>query len=415
MKRTPSLLTTGLLQAALVIGLGLCQGLAATVTFTNTPAAVSNTYNGFITLQVGGLTNGETVVVQQFYDLNTNGVIDAGDWLAQQFQLTDGQASTIGGIVNSNVPGDITPTNGAITAQMSFLSTAYGVPMAGRYLYKLSSPSGRFTPVTNLFNVTNLPYSQSVTGNVVCSSTNVPNAVVMAFLGQPFNSSPVAGVVANSAGGYSLPVPPGTYNLVALRTNYVINGAIVPAVVVGTGATVNTNLSLSPATCSISGRMADANSGVGLPGIWILPKSTNSLITAGFTDTNGNFTVQVTASQWKMSYDDNQLPALGYVRLQNSLKVDSTTGSVANVAMTLSKATALFYGSVKDVMGNPMVGIDMYAHDSNDQYEIDSYTDVNGNYSAGVLGGLSNDPWQIERQHRQWQHASQLCLLSAGV
>ncbi len=36
----------------------------AAVTFTNTPVAVSNSYPGVITLQIGGLTNTETVVVR---------------------------------------------------------------------------------------------------------------------------------------------------------------------------------------------------------------------------------------------------------------------------------------------------------------------------------------------------------------
>ena len=72
----------------------------------------------------------------------------------------------------------------------------------------MASVVGRFTPVTNLFTLTNLPYSQSITGNVVCSGSNVPNALVMAFSGQVFNSSPVAGTMGNNAGGYSLPLPP---------------------------------------------------------------------------------------------------------------------------------------------------------------------------------------------------------------
>ena len=159
MKDTPSLLRTGLRQATLLIGLGLCQGLVAAATFTVTPSAVSNGYTGTLTLQIGGLNSGETVVVQEFLDANTNGVIDAGDCLVQQFRLTDGVACVMGGVTNINVPGDSTPTNGAITAQMNFLTSGSGVAIAGHYLYRLSSPSGRFTPVTTLFSITNLPYS----------------------------------------------------------------------------------------------------------------------------------------------------------------------------------------------------------------------------------------------------------------
>src|ERR1039457_2701324 len=86
---------------------GLCPAAPGAPVFTITPAAVSNTYSGTIMLQITGLTPGVTVVVQKFLDLNTNGIIDGGDWLVQQFQMTDGQAGmAFGGVTNFNVPGD---------------------------------------------------------------------------------------------------------------------------------------------------------------------------------------------------------------------------------------------------------------------------------------------------------------------
>ena len=108
----------------------------ANVTFTITPSAVSNTYNGAITLQVAGLTSGDTVVVQKFLDLNTNGVVDAGDWLVQQFNLTDGQAGmVIGGVTNFNVPGDTDTTPGQITAKLNFQNGDFMQNIAGQFLF----------------------------------------------------------------------------------------------------------------------------------------------------------------------------------------------------------------------------------------------------------------------------------------
>ena len=69
------------------------QGVGAAAMFATTMALISNTYTGPITLQITGLTNGETVIIQKYIDLDANGVVDAGDILWQQFQLTDGQAS----------------------------------------------------------------------------------------------------------------------------------------------------------------------------------------------------------------------------------------------------------------------------------------------------------------------------------
>ena len=72
---------------------GLAQFASATVSFTVSPTAISNTCNGNISLQITGLTNSETVLVQKSLDVNANGAIDSGDWLLQQLKLTGGSSS----------------------------------------------------------------------------------------------------------------------------------------------------------------------------------------------------------------------------------------------------------------------------------------------------------------------------------
>src|SRR2546421_10809294 len=121
----------------------------AAVGLTLNPSSISNTYGGLIALQITGLTNGETVVVQKFLDANTNGVIDDADLLVQQFSLTDGQASVIGGVTNFNVPGDTDTTAGQITAQLSFQDGDFVQNIIGSYAFELSSPSGHFSPLPN--------------------------------------------------------------------------------------------------------------------------------------------------------------------------------------------------------------------------------------------------------------------------
>ena len=251
------------------------------------------------------LTVGDTVLVQKFLDLNTNGVIDATDWLVQQFQLTDGQAGmVIGGIVNSNVPGDTDGVaNGQITAQLNFQNGDFMQNIVGQYLFKLSSPGNHFTPITNLFNVTNFPYAQKFTGNVVSNGagTVVSNAIVL--LTPPGgHGSPLAGAAVNNSGGYTIPAPPGTYGLVAFKSNYVCNFSTPPVLALGSGQTVTNNLAVTNATASISGNLVDAtNSSIGLPGIFLTAKATNGLMGMSFTDSNGNFTMGVVsnAGQWR--------------------------------------------------------------------------------------------------------------------
>ena len=380
----------------------LTQGVRAAVTFTNTPSAVSNTYSGLITLSIGGLTNTETVVVQKFLDANTNGVIDGNDPLVQQFTLTDGMNFVIGGVTNFNVPEDLNATTGAITAMLNFQNGDFVQNIIGHYFYKLSSPVGHFAPITNSFSVTNFPFAQKFTGNVVSnsSSTTLPNAVVLLFPPpRPGKNgpggNPVAGVVANSAGAYTVQAPPGTYTLVALTTNYVGNFKKAPVLTLGSGQTINTNLSATNATASITGKIVDAaNNAIGLPGVFLPLQSTNGLLAFSYSDTNGNFTARVTAGQWSLGSDDSGLIIHGYVGWNNNTNVNS---GATGVTLAYAKANALFYGSVKDNLGNPLAGIDVNAYDNNNYlYQTDGYTDANGNYVVGVLGGLgSNDPWWI--------------------
>jgi hypothetical protein len=380
---------------ALPLALLLGQALPAAVTFTVTPSAVSNTYPGTISLAITGLTNTETVVVRKFLDLNTNGVIDGNDWLVQQFALRDGTNFVIGGVTNFNVPGDLNAATGAITATLNFQGGDFVQNIAGNYLYKLSSSGGHFEPLTNGFSVTNFPYPQKFTGNVAGAGATVSNAVILLFAGQAGNSSPQAGVVADNSGGYTFPVPAGTYSLVALRSNYVANMSTAPTLTLAASQTIATNLNLISATASISGDVVDANdSSIGLPGI-LLPVQTDSgLLAVAFTDLHGHFNVPVTAGTWEIKADSATLMVHGYVRWQDETNV---AAGATGVTLAYPKGTALIYGSVTDNLGNPLAGIDVEAYDNNDVYGTDGYTDANGNYVIAVLGGLgSGDPWLVQ-------------------
>ena len=385
---------------ALVFFAGLIQTGRAAVAFTVTPAAVSNTYSGKITLQVTGLSSGDTVVVQKYLDANTNLVIDAGDALSQQFTLTDGTNSVIGGVTNFNVPGDTDTTAGQITAKLNIQSD-FSAMIIGKYLFKLSSPAGHFAPITNSFTVTNLPYAQKFTGTVLSNGVAVPNARVLLFPGSSgHDKNPVGGAVANNSGIYTIQAPVGTYSLIPFKSNFIadMNGAA--NLVLNSGATISTNLSLIAVTRSISGKMVDAgNSSLGLPGLLAAAQTQNGLIGIGFTDTNGDFTAGVNTNQWKIGDDSAAIALLGYVGLQNKPTFDTTTGSVAGVTISLPKATALVYGTVKDDFGNPLPGVvAIYADDNyNGLYQSDGYTDANGYYVTAVVGGLgSNDPWWVD-------------------
>ncbi|HEY1718482.1 MAG TPA: Ig domain-containing protein [Verrucomicrobiae bacterium] len=396
-----SFFKVGLRVAIFQLGLLLCQNLTAAVTFTVTPNVVSNTYIGPITMLISNIPAGGTVVIQKFADLNSNGVIDAGDVLVQQFNLTDNQAGmVIGGVTNFFVPFDYNSTTGTITGILAFPAGDFSQKIIGQYLFKLSSSSGQ---LTNTFNVTNFPYAQKITGTVTNNGANVPDASVILFPasqgGDNGPGTPVAGTVANSSGVYNVQVPPGSYVPMAFKSNYVANYLASPVLTLTNGQTITTNLALTIATSRISGQIIDAtNSNIGLPGVF-MPAINNGLIAIGFTDTNGSFNIPVTSGQWQIGSSDEGLIVHGYVGYHDGTNVNaSTTGIVG----PFYKANALFYGTVKDGSGNPLQGIPIQAQDQpnngdDGEFDTDGYEDANGNYVVAALGGVtgSGDPWVV--------------------
>ena len=151
---------------------------------------------------------------------------------------------------------------------------------------------------------------------------------------------------------------------------------------------------MTNASSSISGKLVDANNQtVGLPGVMVLANGNDGLVAVTFTDTNGNFTARVTAGGWNIKVDDTVLIVHGYLGLQNGTNVNA---GATGVTLTVHKATALIYGSVKDNLGNPFVALDVCAYDNNNLYQTEVYTDANGNYVVGVLGLGTSDSWWVE-------------------
>ena len=286
----------------------------------------------------------------------------------------------IGSVTNINVAYDSTPADGTITSPLNFLTISFFEHIAGKYVYRLSSPTGHFTATNQPFTVTAAAYTQSVTGTVTSAGTPLPNAVVLLF---PPNGSPVAGTVANNTGNHTLKGPPGSYAVMAFKAGYVGNFSKTAGFSLTAGATITTNLNLTPATRTVTGQIVDAaNPSLGLPGLMLSVRSANNLMAVAFMDTLGNFSAGVTSNQWQLGLHDESAAALGYLSFNNGMRVDTTTGNVTGVTVPLTKATALFYGTVTDAQSHqPLAGISVYDDDSNySQYEGGWMTDQYGYY-----------------------------------
>ena len=372
---------TGCLLASLALAFS-AHGVVLSVA----PGSVSNTYAGQITLQITGLNSGETVLVERFVDANLNGTIDASDWLFSSFLLTDGQVTSFGGVRNINIPGDNDAVAGQITTLVSFPNSPELSRVSGAQLVRVSSPTSRFTPVVKPLTVTQFPYSQSITGKVMNGASPVPNAGVGLLV--PVGSDVVflEGTIADASGNFSLAAAPSNYVIFAVKPGYVSPFGS-PFITLSPGQNLATNLNMTPGPYTISGKVSDASSGIGLAGIQLLFQSTNGLGALGFTDAGGNFSIPVTPNQWKFDLSDYTITDLGYLRPQNKLKISVGAGNVTGTQVPLTKMTAMVYGTVKNDTNAPLPGIKISDSDNVGLYQGAAYTDANGNYSIGVLAG----------------------------
>ncbi|HEY3760207.1 MAG TPA: hypothetical protein VGN23_00465 [Verrucomicrobiae bacterium] len=366
------------------------------IVLTVSPPMTSNTYAGSITLNITGLTNTEKVIVERWLDANANGVIDPNEPLMETFKINDGGAMIIGGITNLNVPYDSNSTTGAITTSLNFAPPMTLVDIVGQQIFKVVSPTGRFSPVTATFQVTNAPLAQSVSGVVYSNGVApLPNAIVVA-LSMP-NQNYAGATVADSAGNYYLTLPAGQYGLIGLYPGYYVDQNLAPFVTLTNGVNATNNMSATnSAGPVIAGQVYDVGDSNGLGGVSLqLTLSGGSLFAIAFCDTNGNYSALVTSNNWKVKIDSPEMARRAYlVPENNATSANAATGSVSNVNIGLLKANALYYGQFVNSSNMPLPNYDLNANDFSNQFKADGFTDANGNYSVAVLN-TTNSPWSL--------------------
>ena len=373
---------------AILCALALIPSAQAAVSLTVSPANITNDFVGKVTLTIPGLSAGQTVRVERFSDLNGNGVVNAPtDRLFRSFTVTDGQLPIIGGVRNLNVPGDDDgAVNGALRVDLdqpgidNVLGTA-----AGSFIYRVSDPLNVFPPATQTFTVAQKVYAQGIRGRVTAAAGGSPLAGAFVVL-LSANGHGIGGAFADATGNYELKTPPGDYQIIPIYSGYLADFSVGSATVVTSQFTTN-NLALATGAFTLSGRVTDATSGAGLAGVLMFGDSTNNLFSTATTDTDGNYSFVVSASQWQVEVNESGLTQLGYLRPVNRI-TNITSASAANVNFAAPKATALIYGTVKDNLNNPVNGVETRANDQGNLYQSQGRSFApNGNYTMGVLAG----------------------------
>jgi hypothetical protein len=368
----------------LLLVLVLLAGLQVNaITFTVTPSSTSNTYSGFITLQIGGLTNGESAVVQRFLDYNSNGVVDANEPLIDTFPISDGGASVIGGITNVSVPYDQNPATGAITTTLNFALPLNFENVSVPSVYRVITPTGQATAT---FVVTNAVQNQTISGFVYSGIQPVTNAMIVANV-QPSGGLEEA-VISDGTGHYTLNLPVGIYKVFALATNCYIDQSVSPLVTLTNTMSSTNNLYMTNGTVTISGTVYDAtNTSLGLGAVNLILQSGNFLA-AVFTSSNGTYSTAVSPGYWTPAPEEVRLARRGYVVPQNIPQINTTTGSVANANIALPLGNALFYGRITDGANHPFANVEWDANDDNGNsglFDCRGFSDTNGYYGVAVL------------------------------
>ena len=292
----------------------------------------------------------------------------------------------IGGVTDVSVPYDANPAAGAISASLSLAPALIIENMVGQYLYEVLSPSGRFSPITAPFAVTNVPTAQSISG-VVYGNGELPFAHAVVVAQDQQMDNPVAAVVADANGQYSLSLPPGNYSLIAGFPNCFYDSSTTPGISLTNGMSVTNNLYLTNGSATVSGTVYDSSNSNGIGGVLLVLQSGN-LFAITFTDPNGNYSAALAPSFWKIEPSKERLPRRAYVVSDAKLQVDATAGDVTNANIRLFKGNALFYGRVTDNSNAPFANVEISA--GSQSYAAKGLSDPNGYYAVAVLGDITN-------------------------
>ena len=353
------------------------------------PATITSTQQTNVQLSISGLSQGQTVFVEQFVDVNQNGYVDIADALVRSFEMRDG--------VNSILPGmqgdEDSSVNGAVSTTINYHALTE-FHSSGSYLFQATS-SGLTGEAP--FTVTPVATAQSVSGTIIPESGSFPGAYVILL--DPSTDVIRASVFADASGNYQLYAPePGDYLVGAIttRSGYYFNTSNFQSVSFFVGGQVNgVNVQLGTSGYIVSGKIVDEdNPSNGINGlmvaIWGESNSGDEIFAQTITDENGNFSVTVPAGNYEGEvYGEH--PEVGAVQKGFIAYTDgeniSVTGNVSGIVGEVRPVDTFISGQVVDSEGAPVPGIIVSAGNWGDpeEFRASAVTDENGNYTLGLI------------------------------
>lgn len=375
---------------------------SVTPVVTISPSSIAANSTANVTISVSNLNQGDTVRIRRFLDTNGNGQVDPGEPLVQSFVVTRGQQTSIGGVIDPDIPGDTNVSDtGSLVCHFTITASPEIGRTSGNYVIRVASPTGEFKTINKPFTITQPVYGQSISGQVTSNGSPAPNAGVIVLSPNGQHQTYIASAVSNTTGNYSINVPPGNYILVPFLVGYTGSLGAKPFAVTADQTLTGKNISLTPATATMTGQIVDPNlSGSAFQGIQMFITSGSvGGVALATSDSDGVFDAPVTAaSDWDLQVSSFNTNLVGYLPPINDPMGDTSNTSIntINFNIPLTAANALVYGNVTDTSGSVIPNVKISGSD-NLGYNPQAYTDLSGNYFLLAVGPASGPPdlWNV--------------------
>lgn len=426
-----------------LIAIAMANAVLA-VDLSVSPSSMEWVDQGFVNLAVSNLKVGAEINLSIFVDLDGDGVIDAADPLALQFELEDGTTNALG--AETFVDDNDGAINGAIESAISFYGDNY-LHSIGDYIVQAVELDGTGAPVASNstpFSVTQPASSTWITGEVrnFATSNTVSGAYVelqffsdttgvapstwsdengafSIYLPAGVPASEVLGVYAAGAGYLSAPeTPEGDLVSLALFTNGLSSAAnnlvrplfVVPSIptydlvdITGTLYLIEPSDGGGDETNVLAGAIVEGE----YPSFD--EDDGDDVFSFDISDADGSFSLVLPVAEEQrdtltVSCANSFLTMRGLVAATESLLLEGAT----NINLYCQPAEALIRGMVTDQdPGNPIVGIEVNLTSGNDDVGMAS-TISNGTYEIGAMAGsygLQCNDDALAKHHYVYGHA----------
>lgn len=346
-----------------------------------------------VVLSIVNLASSAEALVEEFIDVNGNGLIDAGEPLIRTFTLQDERYSD-----DLNVQGDEALLNmqaaeGTVMTTLNYL-----------FVHDLYHAPGR-----HLFRISDGVVEQLLSLDIdLASQQQVSSGFVLDDQGRPVTGSIIRGLdnwgrtfgyaCSDVNGAYTFGLSgPGEYRLVPFLAGHVYDKILNPPITVASGEAVNQNLILTAVTNRAMGLIRDPAQARPISGV--LVKAENErYVGYAWSDLLGSYELALPDGDYQLSVD--MFSAYGSspqgvytygTPLQNIAVAGDAT--LATIDLNTYQTTCLW--TVRDQFNNAMPGIPLNGviNDGSGR-EMHAVSDFRGWYS--IAAGLYPNNWMGE-------------------